>query len=97
MLLGRFIFFTSGNYQYTCPGIGSGNVTVVPAKHNIPFCKQCSIGMGLGSELQQHSINVGDVVQWTLALQEQEQNCTMLIRQLRGGNQSMSVFYDYCL
>lgn len=88
---GRYTFFTSGKYHYNCPGIGSGNVTVVLAKHNIPLCKQCTSGGGGAKweEPQQHSINVGDVIQWTVAENEQTNCSTMLIRELMGDYQSM--------
>ena len=82
------MLFTTGTYRYTCPGMGSGNVTVVPAKHRIPFCRQCSIGGGEGESRPEHRINVGDVVEWSVAAQELGQNCTVIIQDLLRNNQS---------
>lgn len=88
--IGRYTLFALGTYQYNCPGTGYGNVTAVPAKHSIALCKQCSNKSQLQSALV-HSINVGDLVEWSVAteMQGQNHNCTMLINQLLGGNQSM--------
>ena len=86
------MLFTPGTYRYTCPGMGSGNVTAVPAKHNIPFCKQCSIG-GEGGSRPAHSINVGDVVEWSVAGREQGQNCTVVIQNILKGNQSKQSYF----
>ena len=85
--VGRYTLLALGTYQYNCSGIGYGNVTAVPAKHSIALCKQCIKGS------QEHSINVGDLVEWSVAsnseMQGQSPNCTMLINQVLGGNKSM--------
>ena len=91
--IGRYTLFSLGTYQYNCSGNGYGNVITVSAKHSIALCKQCSDGSKFQSS-HVHSINVGDLVEWSVAteMQGQSHNCTMLISQLLGGNQSM---YSY--
>lgn len=85
--VGRYTLLALGTYQYNCSGIGYGNVTAVPAKHSIALCKQCIKGS------QEHSINVGDLVEWSVVsnseMRGQSPNCTMLINQVFGGNKSM--------
>ena len=65
-------------------------MTAVPAKHSIALCKQCSEGSQLKSS-RVHSINVGDLVEWSVVskMQGQTHNCTMIISQVLGGNKSM--------
>ena len=86
--IGTYTLFALGIYEYNCSGNGSGNVTVVPATHSIALCKQCTVESQLENP-QMHSINIGDLVQWSVAEMEQNHNCTMLIKQVLGGNQSM--------
>lgn len=65
-------FYLTGDFKYNCSGFSSENLSVVEAQYSIALCRGCG--------QRQYTLNVGEVLSWSLAERDSGNMCNTTIK-----------------